>query len=43
MTAGSSVRSAATLRRDVYQLFLRLTRLVIDPLVAGQPPIGRPD
>ncbi len=30
--------SAATIRRDVYRLFLALTQLVIDPLVAGQQP-----
>jgi len=36
MPGGPRVRSAATIRRDVYRLFLALTRLVIDPLVAGQ-------
>jgi hypothetical protein len=36
MPAGSRVRTAATIRRDVYRLFLSLTRMVIDPLLAGQ-------
>jgi hypothetical protein len=36
MPAGSRAGSAATLRRDVYRLFLSLTRMVIDPLLAGQ-------
>jgi hypothetical protein len=36
MPAGSRVRTAATIRRDVYRLFLSLTRIVIDPLLAGQ-------
>jgi len=30
------VRSLTTVRRDVYRLVLALTRMVIDPLVAGQ-------
>jgi hypothetical protein len=30
------VRTAATISRDVYRLFLALTRMVIDPLLAGQ-------
>jgi hypothetical protein len=30
------VLGAATIRRDVYRLFLSLTRMVIDPLLAGQ-------
>jgi hypothetical protein len=38
MRGGQSVRSRGTFRRSVYRLFLALTRLVIDPLVAGQPP-----
>ena len=38
MPGGSREHSAALLRRDAYRLFLALTRLVIDPLVAGQLP-----
>ncbi len=38
MPGGPGERSAAMLRRDAYRLFLALTRLVIDPLVAGQLP-----
>jgi len=30
--------AAGALRRDVYRLFLALTRLVIDPLLASQAP-----
>jgi hypothetical protein len=37
MPGASRVRTAATIRRDVYRLFLSLTRLIIDPLLAGQP------
>ena len=33
---GESARSLTTIRRDVYRLFLALTRMVIDPLLAGQ-------
>jgi hypothetical protein len=36
MPGGQRERSAATIRRDVYRLFLSLTRVVIDPLLAGQ-------
>ena len=36
MPGAPRVRTAATIRRDVYRLFLSLTRLVIDPLLAGQ-------
>jgi hypothetical protein len=36
MPGAPRVRNAATIRRDVYRLFLSLTRLVIDPLLAGQ-------
>lgn len=38
MSGGTRVRSVESIRRDAYQLFLALTRLVIDPLVAGQVP-----
>ncbi len=38
MPGGPRERSATRLGRDVYRLFLALTRLVIDPLVAGQQP-----
>jgi hypothetical protein len=37
MPGGPRVRTAATIGRDVYRLFLSLTRVVIDPLLAGQP------
>jgi hypothetical protein len=35
---GESTRSLTTIRRDVYRLLLEFTRMVIDPLVAGQLP-----
>jgi hypothetical protein len=38
MLEGVPVRSLTTVRRDVYRLVLALTRMVIDPLVAGQVP-----
>jgi hypothetical protein len=38
MLGGESMPSLTTIRRDVYRLFLALTRLVVDPLVAGQLP-----
>ena len=38
MPRGTRIRHPSTIRRDVYRLFLALTRFLIDPLVAGQPP-----
>ena len=38
MPGGTRLRHPSTIRRDVYRLFLALTRFLIDPLVAGQPP-----
>ena len=38
MPRGTRLRHPSTIRRDVYRLFLALTRFLIDPLVAGQPP-----
>jgi hypothetical protein len=38
MPGGPRIREGSALRRDVYRLFLALTRLVIDPLLASQAP-----
>jgi hypothetical protein len=38
MPRGPRLRHPSTIRRDVYRLFLALTRFLIDPLVAGQLP-----
>jgi hypothetical protein len=38
MAGEPRIREGSALRRDVYRLFLALTRLVIDPLLASQAP-----
>ncbi len=38
MPGGPRIREASTIRREAYRLFLALTRLVIDPLLASQAP-----